>query len=504
MSDRPPVEFDVVAADSGTEIFLIDGTFKLLKKGVGRETFSVPPGIYKIKARSGTAATERMLIVRPGMGPVTLDPVTLISAMPLQHSAKTHEFHMAAARQAAAAPPLAFGSGSQIVIVVRQWTAKDPPRDTPTAMLPLNPARGLTLRGMSGAVLADVEQLTTVTTTFDPCVAVHLAVNPGAYRLALAYDSERRVEQTLIACSGWQTHVYLLTDNNADVNLARANVVNGAITMRKPSDGFDPDDPMLRLEEIARGALVDNRTILSEAVRSLIVKRDCPPMLALFGAHLLIRERRDAKAKQEMAPGEKIPDVDNSLQLRTIVDNLRQSVGAHPDVEAIALGAGNPSPQFVVDAPPLLRESWPLLLKASAQRPELLPSGSFGSRIAERIWGDGAWLLWLDPDTPDPIDRSQLWQAKAREVLASIGARPPARHEPRFLIPAWLKSVFVSRSRTPFPDLRAEVHRVIRERESVDLAALRAKLTDDQWRSLIRTVGMPKSSLTAWLDQVKE
>src|SRR5439155_17704839 len=83
---------------------------------------------------------------------------------------------------------------------------------------------------------------------------------------------------------------------------------------------------------------------------------------------------------------------------------------------------GHPNPAFVLDAPPLLRASWPLLLNASVERPDLLPSGSFGARIAERIWGDGAWLLWLDPDTPDPIDRAKLWQAKAREMLSAIEA----------------------------------------------------------------------------------
>jgi hypothetical protein len=54
-----PISFSVEAADSGTELFLIDGRFKLVKRGIGRETFSVPPGIYKIKARSGKTTPRR-------------------------------------------------------------------------------------------------------------------------------------------------------------------------------------------------------------------------------------------------------------------------------------------------------------------------------------------------------------------------------------------------------------------------------------------------------------
>jgi hypothetical protein len=540
MSERAPVEFEVVAADSGTEIFLIDGHFKLLKKGIGRERFSVPTGIYKIKARSGKTATEKMLIVRAGMEPVKLDPVKLSSAMPLLHSAKTHEFHMLAARQAAAAPTLVLGSGSAIVVVVRQWTAAQP-TNTTTAVPP-NPALGLTLRDMSGAVIVDIEHQTSVSTTFDPCVTLHVALNPGAYRLALAYENGRHVEQTLITCDGWQTHIYLLVDNNVDSRQARADVVNGAITMRKPGQGFNEDDPTLRLEEIARGALVDDRKILSDDFRFQIARRDCSPMLALLGAHLLIREGQDAKARQEEAPDDKTPVVDNRPQVRTIVDNLRASIGAHPDVEAIAIGAGNQDASFAFVAPPLFRASWRLLLKASAQQPELLPAGSFGARVAERIWGEGAWLLWLAPDAPDTVDRSTLWQARARELLASIEAKPsgttadraatiPTGTIPPLPIPTLstpteavgglsgavsivlglaasvlsrLKSLFATRSRTPFPDLREGVQRAVTERAAVDLTDLRARLTDDQWRSLIKAVGVPMSSINAWLDKLNE
>jgi hypothetical protein len=45
MSDPATVEFEVVAADTATEIFLIDGHFSLVSKAIGRGTFSVPPGI---------------------------------------------------------------------------------------------------------------------------------------------------------------------------------------------------------------------------------------------------------------------------------------------------------------------------------------------------------------------------------------------------------------------------------------------------------------------------
>jgi hypothetical protein len=525
MSERVPVTFEVVAADSGTELFLIDGNFKLVKKGIGRETFSVSPGIYKLKARSGKTATERMIVVRTGMTPIKLDPVMLTSAMPLRYSAKTHEFHMTAASQAGLAPNLIMGSGSAIVIVARQWTAPNP-TNASTELLP-NPARGLALRDMNGAVIVDVEQQTSVNTTFDPCVTLYVVLNPGGYRLALTYKDGRRVEQTLVACDGWQTQVYLLLDNNANKDEARVDLVNGAITMRKPTEGFDPDDPKLRVEQIARGAYSDGRKILSDDIRSEIARPDASPMLALLGAHLLIREAKEAKATKEDEPDEDISAVDNRAAVRTIVQNLRAMIGAHPDVEAIAIGAGNPDPTFVFDTPPMYRASWRLLLKASAQQPDLIPAESFLARVAERVWGEGPWMLWVAPDIPEIVDRSALWQTKARELFSSIditlrlsklapsptafsaifaaAPSPLAAAAPSPLgigaafVPK-LKSLFARRSRTPFPDLQNLGGRAIRE-EAVDQRPVPITLNDDQRRALVKRLGIPMSSINAWLKE---
>jgi hypothetical protein len=513
MSER--VTFEVVAADPGTELFLVDGDLALVKRGVGRETFSIPPGIYKIKARSGRTATEEMIVVHEGMATVRLDPALLASPMPLAHSAKTHEFHMSVAHDAAATPTLTLGAGSAIVIVARQWTGANPPA-VAAAQLP-NPARGLALRDMSGRVIADVEGLTRVKETFDPCVAVHVALDPGAYRLTLAYGNGRRVEQMLICCAGWQTHAYLLLDDRPSAE-ARVDLVNGAITMRRPSEGFNSDDPRLRLEEIARGALYDDRKILSADLRALITSPEAPPMLALLGAHLLIREAKDAKARKEGGADEGMEVVDNRPAVRRIVENLRVAIGAHPDVEAIAIGAGNADPSYVFEAPPLFRGSWRLLLKASVQQPNLLPAGSFGARVAERIWGEGPWLLWHDPDAKATVDRSVLWQTTARDILSSlrfpegtvaaagvaqvarsvIGTPSPSATGVAALA-AKVRSFFTRRSRRPFPDLHEAVHRVMAAKDVVALAGVRAVLSEEQRRALVKRLGVPMSSIDAWL-----
>lgn len=520
MSETALVTFEVTAADSGTEIFLIDGDFRLVKKGISRETFSVAPGIYKIKARSGTATIETMLVVRTGMPAVVLEPLILNTPMPLRRSVKAHEAHMAAAQQAAATPDLVVGSGSAIVIVARQWTAAQP-TGVPTS-LPRNPAHGLAIRDMSGALIADIEKQTSVSGTFDPCVTFHVALNPGTYRLSLAHRSGRRIEQTLVACNGWQTHVYLLLDTASKTDEPAADLVNGAITMRRASEGFNPDDPKLRLEEIARGALYDDRMILSADTRLQITRPDASPMFALLGAHLLIREGEKAKAKKEGMPDAPVELVDNRAAVREVVNNLRTAIGAHPDVEAIAIGAGNPDPQFGFTAPPMLRASWWLLLKASVARADVFPVESLGARVAERIWGAGPWLLWVDPaTTTTTVNHTALWQTAARDVLSSIdinrqtpstadgvAATPVISRRPLSIaigaaaaVLSRVKALFTRRSRRPFPDLRDGDQRAVADKAALDVARLRGKLSEEQWRTLIKRVGVPRSSIDAWFDR---
>ena len=200
MSDQQPITFEIVAADSAAKIYLIDSDFHLVKKGIGRETFTVPPGVYKIKNRSGRTTTERLIVVREGLSTVTLEPILTTCAMPLESSTRTHEYHMSAASGAAIAPNLSRGNGSNIIIVARQWTGKGP---RTSLLSPPNPARGLTLLDTTGTIVADVAALTNVAGLLDPIVTLNVEVAPGSYRLVLTRADGRRIAQTLIASLGW-------------------------------------------------------------------------------------------------------------------------------------------------------------------------------------------------------------------------------------------------------------------------------------------------------------
>jgi hypothetical protein len=94
------------------------------------------------------------------------------------------------------------------------------------------------------------------------------------------------------------------------------------------------------------------------------------------------------------------PEPDLSLAER-VVGRLRYEIlneeFHHPDVEALAIEIarqrGAPLPTPPLDAPPMLRRSWQMLVRATADEPSLIAPESYTARIADRLWGNGAWLM---------------------------------------------------------------------------------------------------------------
>jgi hypothetical protein len=446
---------------------------------------------------------DRMIVVQKGMEAIRLDPVLFVSAIPLANTAETNDAHAKAAADAASrTPDLICGAKSSIVIVVRSFRNSDEAQ---------HPARGLELRTLDGTSLVSLKHKIRVAESLDPVATLHVAVNPGAYLLALKDARNRCVEQIVVACEEWETQVFLLA---TQARGGRADLINGAITIRRPSAGFDPNDPDVRLEEMARAALRDDHDILSNDVRKRITSPDAPPILAILGALLLIREAKDSKLRKE-ALGDAPPHIDNTAAVRTIVNNLRSALGArsHPDVEAIAIGAGVADAGYVFDAPPMFRGSWRLLLKAGADRPGLVPADSLCARVATRLWGDGPSLLFLDPNVTDGIDRAAILQSALRQALTTIEKevrQPAAASKTTFATPVvnalrWVKSIFTRRVRHDFPQLvSAPATPDAEPVSSPDLVSLAKRLDAEGRRKLVKHLGVPMSSIDAWIEKLGE
>lgn len=501
-SDKPKIAVEVIASDAATELYVIDGNFNLVGRGIGRKRFELDPGIYKVKARAGKQQVEKLVVVREGIEPVRFDALLFSSPIPLDNTATASSAHVAAAQRAVEVVQVEAGTGSGIVIVARHSG------ETPETV---DPSRGLRLRAMDGRLIADVEAAAEKSLA-EGCAICHVRVDPGSYRLALELADGRRIEQTLFAAPGWHTRVYLLTSAALD---CRADVSDAAITMRPKGTAFDGADSDARLVEIAREALLNDRRVLSDELRARLLAPDISPMLGIIGMHLFIREAKHNKSARESSPEKDLATLDNLEPVRTIIGHLRASIGRQADVEAVAIGAGVADPAYAFDAPPMLTLSWRLLLKATAQQPHLLPRGSFGEKIAPRLWGSGLWLQWIDPETETNMSRETAWMEKARRLMLFLDDpldEPEAAAPPETGVAALLKRFesvpWLSRIVSPLAQKHPE-HRLIKllaraqraaEDAVLDVERVRMKLDPDRRKLLVKQLGIPMAAIDAWLE----
>lgn len=487
MSASERVALEVIAADAATELFVVDGDFNLVDRGIGRKTFELAPGIYKIKARSGIQQEEKLVMVRPGAEPVRFDPLPFASPMPLAGTADASEEDVAAAQRAIDHVDLRDGDGgSGLVVFVRARGKQAAPWH-------------LHLLRMDGTSIADSESSSSLT--------FHADLPPGAYRVAVDLADGRRIEQILVTARGWQTRVYAATSSTLD---DRANLATAAIIMRRAGTPFDRDDTDARLEEIARQALLYDRKVLSDELRARLLDPDVSPMLGILGMHLLIREAKRSKRAREENPTADLAVVDNIAPVRLMIGNLRQAIGKHPDVEAIAIGAGIADPQYAFDVPPMLTLSWRLLLKATAAQPQLLPAGSFGERIATRLWGKGVWLQWIERDLVAAGDRDAAWQERASQILRHLGAdarKVETIVEKPSAVMSWIGGM-LDRFVTAHPEHKvvkdiAVQAQVVLEKAVFDVGRARAKLDAEGKKRLVKQLGVPMAAVEAWLEKLE-
>ena len=116
------VSLQIEAPDPETEIFVIDGKFRLQARGIGRLRAELQPGIYKVKCRTGAVTDEQFVMLRDEPKVIHLARLSFSSPVPLSDTSKTHEYHMAAAERESAKVHLKAGDGSWIFVFARDWT----------------------------------------------------------------------------------------------------------------------------------------------------------------------------------------------------------------------------------------------------------------------------------------------------------------------------------------------------------------------------------------------
>jgi hypothetical protein len=403
----------VEASNPLAELFLIDGSLRLVARGVGLLSVHTMPGIFKIRARVGRQESETIrLIEADTMIPV--DAPCQVSPLPLPTTARTHEYQVAGAYHLSRQVQIAAGHGAQIFIMARMWT----PNESGSGR---NPAEGLSLHTWEGRLIADYSKVSEGEMNRDSWSACNIQVDPGPYRLRARLAEGSIVDQVVYAAENWQTQLFLLNRvgpaQHEDAEARERQMLdfyvlsNMAVSMTRLGNGFNPgDEPGW---DLARVALRDDRPLFSpifcNALDHLLERN---PILGIFGAHLMLMARDyDLVSKNEASRGKpRIPldresyawALDPGLFERVIV-SLRELLGGnHPDVEALSLScaasAMRGSEPFSI--PPMLRRSWSLLVRASNENSKILPLATW-ARIAEMI-PVGPFLAWKPKHQPRP------------------------------------------------------------------------------------------------------
>jgi hypothetical protein len=367
--------------------------------GTGGLETKLPEGLDEDQWLAGRARESR--VVRLTQGGLDVDPPTS-AATAGGPSADDHV--LTVAKTASVQPAVLIGSGARLLVVVQD--------NSPRARA--NPAAGLTLRSIDGKVLVNLEEQSEKSSRLErPLWAVLSAeLEPAPYLLRVATGDAGTMEQIVILTQGWQTQILLRRRSWGGAQRGRyASLPDATIAMARIHDGFHASDPDLRLTDLARLGLADEKQVLTQDdLEKLVYGKWGNPVLGLLGAHFLQRAG-DA------------PDL-----LAEARGNLRRLLGDHPDVLALEAAAGEI--RGPVEIPPMLVASWELLLRASVDIPGLIPPAALSGRIADRLFGSGAWLTWRPPRgqprlSPGASSHQDLAGA-ARALSSTIRAQPDA------------------------------------------------------------------------------
>jgi hypothetical protein len=403
MSPLDQYALSVETDDPIAQVTVYDGNLNVVARGTGKLAEKLPAGMYRIRARVGSAVAEQLRAL-DGDQTVKFDPLPFVSPIPLRCTEKTHEYHMAGAAAAASRiPARALGTGASIMVFSRDWSVQG-------NMSTGNPAEGLSLLDSNENVLAEIGTEAEIRHYGDVCAGWRADVNPGSYflRLQIGETEKTILQRPIFVSPGHQIQVFSLvgdqsieeaagsTDEKGEarrerITVRRADLANASVAISSNDRAispngwaFDPDDRRARLGELACNALTQSRGELAQPLIDELAREQFNnPMLGLFAAHLLLKDRPNDKET-----------------FRTITDNLLRMLGPdHPDLQALWWQRGDDSRlgDGRLHVLPMLRASWSLAVDRSIQKLDVFSLGTFYDKLT-RLVPSAPWLMMMDND----------------------------------------------------------------------------------------------------------
>ena len=366
-----------VQADPGTEFVITDSRRVKVHDGSGRRSFTLPPGIYKMRFMAGDLSSDQLFEIDKQAVTLRAPNLEIASPIPLQGTSTTHEYHEVQARNLSRLTPLKLGKGSELAFLVRDSSKQlnvGPPSE---------PWHGLMLQRLVG--ITDVEFASDGMRDGNlGLAAIRVEVDPDTFLLTLVRKSGAPLQLPVTATPGWRTTVYL--DCAGNDGAREPDLYGASVVISGLHDDFYPDDPALKLADLAKLAIQKGRASVDAAALSgMMSQKFTYPMLGILAAHVLLIEEK--------------PDLPT---LKIVLKNLDKLVPGHPDVCALHCGLARHEPEhklqnIQLSGPPMLRNSWDMLIEASSRYPHLLPVNAEWMQYAFGLSGSRVWMVWQRP-----------------------------------------------------------------------------------------------------------
>jgi hypothetical protein len=186
-----------------------------------------------------------------------------------------------------------------------------------------------------------------------------------------------------------------------------------SLMMHRVGTPFNLNDPARKIMEVARVALADERSILSDELEQLLLLKFEDPLAGIIGGHLLLVEH------------ERDPRRDIGL-LDVVVKNLRTLVGnEHPDVECLSLRCLDEGlrRKTALRVPPLYQRSWRLLFEASQHNASLIPKKMWDRMQAHASFPP--YLIWAPDKDSKAASQEAIVNALIKVAVPALAATLP-------------------------------------------------------------------------------